>query len=59
MGSWTTDTAPGLARLSKEINRQSAMIGYTNAFGLYTMTSALAIVLILLARRRQRRVAAG
>ena len=35
------------------------MIGYTNAFGLYTMTSALAIVLILLARRRQRRVVAG
>lgn len=59
MGSWTAETAPGLARLSKEINRQSAMIGYTNAFGLYTTTSALAIVLILMARRRQRRVAAG
>jgi DHA2 family multidrug resistance protein len=57
-GSWTTESAQGLARLSKEINRQAAMIGYTNAFGLYTATSALAILLILLARRRQRGPAA-
>lgn len=54
-GAWNTDSAQGLARLSREINRQAAMIGYTNAFALYTATSASAIVLILLARRRQRR----
>jgi DHA2 family multidrug resistance protein len=53
-GSWTTETTQGLARLSREINRQAAMIGYTNAFALYTATSAAAIVIILLARRRQR-----
>ncbi len=55
MGNWTTESAQGLVRLSREINRQSAMIGYTNAFGLYTATSAFAILLILMARKRQRR----
>jgi DHA2 family multidrug resistance protein len=47
-GGWDTETVGGLARLSKEINRQAAMIGYINAFGLYTLSSALAIPLILL-----------
>jgi DHA2 family multidrug resistance protein len=58
MGAWSTDTQQGLARLAKEINRQAAMIGYVNAFGLYTAASAAAIVLIMFARRRQRKVAA-
>ncbi len=58
MGSWTTDTQQGLARLSKEVNRQAAMIGYVNAFGLYTATSAIAIGLIMLAKKRQRKMAA-
>lgn len=58
MGAWTTDTQQGLARLAKEINRQAAMIGYVNAFGMYTATSAAAIVLIIFARKRQRRAAA-
>ena len=52
MGGWTTETLPGLAALSKEITRQSAMIGYVNAFGMYTAASAFAMLLILLARRR-------
>ena len=56
-GAWTTETMQGLARLSREINRQSAMLGYMNAFALYTATSAFAILLILMARRRQRRTA--
>ena len=55
MGGWTTDTLGGLARLAKEINRQAAMIGYTNAFALYTATSAAAILLVPVARRRARR----
>ena len=38
--------------LSKEIGRQAAMIGYINAFGLFTLTSALALPLILLVGRR-------
>jgi len=54
-GGWDFDTMQGLARLSKEIGRQSAMIGYINAFGLYTAASAMAIPLILLIGRRGRR----
>lgn len=58
MGGWTTDTLPGLARLSKEPTRQAAMIGYVNAFGMYTATSAAAIGVIMLAKKRQRKAAA-
>ena len=52
MGAWTTDTTVGLARLAKEINRQAAMIGYTNAFAYYTGTCAVAMLLIVLAKKR-------
>src|SRR6476659_6069355 len=52
-GAWTFDTAPGLAKVANEITRQSAMIGYLNAFMMYTATSALAVVLVLLVRRRR------
>ena len=55
MGGWAMDTAPGLARLAREINRQAAMIGYVNAFTYYTVTSAGAIFLILLAKKRTRK----
>jgi DHA2 family multidrug resistance protein len=51
MGGWTTETLQGLARLSREIDRQAAMIGYVNAFGMYTAASLAAIALVLLARR--------
>ena len=54
MGAWSVDTVPGLARLSKEIARQSAMIGYLNAFSLYTATSVAAIGIVWLARRTRR-----
>ncbi|MFN4017896.1 MAG: DHA2 family efflux MFS transporter permease subunit [Reyranella sp.] len=54
-GGWDFETVSGLAKLSREINRQAAMIGYINAFGLYTAASALAIPLILLIGRRARR----
>jgi MFS transporter, DHA2 family, multidrug resistance protein len=53
-GGWDYETVQGLARLSKEVNRQAAMIGYINAFGLYTACSALAIPLVLLIGRRAR-----
>ena len=52
-GEWTFDTVPGLARLAKEIMRQSMMIGYLNAFTMYTVTSALAVVFVLMVRRRK------
>lgn len=54
-GGWDYETVSGLAKLSKEISRQAAMIGYINAFGLYTACSALAIPLILLIGRSARR----
>ena len=56
-GAWATDTAPGLARLAKEINRQAAMIGYTNAFAYFTAASAVAILFVLLAKKRVRKAA--
>ncbi|WP_119420636.1 DHA2 family efflux MFS transporter permease subunit [Desertibaculum subflavum] len=54
VGAWDVETTTGLAKLSKEINRQAAMIGYLNAFGMITAASALAIPLILLARTKRR-----
>jgi DHA2 family multidrug resistance protein len=52
-GAWSFDTVPGLAKVAGEIARQSAMIGYLNAFMMYTATSALAVVFVLLVRRRK------
>jgi MFS transporter, DHA2 family, multidrug resistance protein len=52
-GMWNFDTVSGLAKFAAEINRQSAMIGYLNAFMMYTATSAIAVVLVLLVRRRR------
>ena len=52
-GGWTFDTVPGLAKMANEIARQAAMIGYLNAFVMYTATSALAVVLALMVRRRK------
>ena len=55
MGAWTAESLPGLARLSNEITRQATMIGYTNAFMLFTLVSAAAIPLCLLMRVPERR----
>lgn len=53
-GSWDMQTIGGLARIGKEITRQSAMIGYLNAFGMYTVACAATLPLILLLGRRGR-----
>ena len=50
MGAWSIDTATGLAKLSNEIARQSIMIGYTNAWLLYTAAAVGVLPLCLLAR---------
>jgi DHA2 family multidrug resistance protein len=50
-GLWEVGTAPSLQRLSQEITRQSAMIAYINAFGLFTVVSAAVVPLIVLLRR--------
>jgi MFS transporter, DHA2 family, multidrug resistance protein len=48
------DTLPGLARLAREMNRQASMIGYLNAFALYTAASAAGMILVLtMTRGRQ------
>ena len=52
-GGWTFDTVPGLAKIANEINRQAAMIGYLNAFMMYTAMSAFAVVVALMARRHR------
>ena len=54
MGEWTTESIGGVARFAREINRQAAMIGYTNAFVLYTAVSAVAIPLVLMLGGRKR-----
>ncbi len=53
MGQWNLDSLAGLAALSKEINRQSALIGYTNAFWMYTVVSMIAIPLVLMTGKRR------
>src|SRR5262245_33978704 len=55
LGAWDIESLPGLAKLSKEVGRQAAMLGYINAFGLYTLVSALAVPMILLVGRRASR----
>src|ERR1700754_865858 len=52
-GAWSFDTLQGLARVAKEITRQATMIGYLNAFTMYTVASGLAVVFALLARGRK------
>ncbi len=53
LGQWDVDTVAGLARVGNEISRQSAMIGYLNAFGMFTAACASTIPLILLMRKRR------
>ena len=55
MVGWNMESLSGLAALSKEINRQAAMIAYTNAFYIYTLVSLSAIPLALLVRKVQER----
>jgi MFS transporter, DHA2 family, multidrug resistance protein len=57
LGRWDIETIGGLARIGKEISRQSAMIGYLNAFGLYTAACAATLPLILLIGSRRGRAA--
>jgi len=50
MGNWTVDTLPGLARLASEITRQATIIGYANAWLLYTIVSLALVPLCFMAR---------
>jgi DHA2 family multidrug resistance protein len=50
---WNVETATGLMRLSNEIHRQAAMIGYVNAFYMMGVTALAALPLACLLRRGQ------
>ena len=50
LGQWSTQTLGGLVALSGEIHRQAAMIGYINAFYLFTIAAALAVPLAWIMR---------
>ncbi|MCB1740947.1 MAG: DHA2 family efflux MFS transporter permease subunit [Gammaproteobacteria bacterium] len=54
IGGWHSDTVPGLAALSREITRQATMLGYMNAFGMYTVVSVVAVPLVLMVSRARR-----
>jgi len=49
-GGWTIETVEGVARIAKEIVRQSTMIGYVNAFFMYVVVACAAVPLCLLVR---------
>lgn len=49
-GGWSIETAAAAGRFSREITRQATMIGYTNAFVLYTAVAIAIIPLCLLVR---------
>ena len=49
-GSWTLESNAGMARFAGEIGRQAAMIGYMNAFTMYTVVAVAAIPLCLLVK---------
>jgi DHA2 family multidrug resistance protein len=51
---WNPETTTGLLRLSNEIQRQAAMIGYVNAFYMMAFTAAAAVPLACLLRNAAR-----
>lgn len=54
LGNWNMETVDGLARLAGEVQRQSLMIGYINAFYLFGITAALSVPLAWLMRDVQK-----
>lgn len=54
LGAWNPDSVRGLAAIGGEIDRQARMIGYGNAFLLYTVAAFAIIPLLLLIRVKHR-----
>jgi DHA2 family multidrug resistance protein len=52
--SWSFESVTGLLRLSNEIHRQAAMIGYVNAFYVMGFTALAALPLACLLRIAKR-----
>ena len=51
-GAWSIETTQSMARFAREITRQATMIGYTNAFVMYTIVAVAIIPLCFFARMR-------
>jgi DHA2 family multidrug resistance protein len=49
-GGWNVHDAPGLAALAREVARQSAMIGYIDAFVFFIATALVVLPLVLFVR---------
>lgn len=56
MGFWDADTPVGLIKLSGEIERQAAMIGYINAFYLLALTGFIALPLIFFVEKQKNKL---
>jgi DHA2 family multidrug resistance protein len=54
MGLWNAETLPGLAALSAEIARQADMIGYSNAFLMYTLVCIGAAPFLMFVKIKRR-----
>lgn len=50
-GNWTLQTATGLAKLGGEVERQSAMIGYINAFYVFSAFAISVLPFIIFLKR--------
>ena len=50
VGVWNFESLPSLAALSQEVARQASMIGYANAFLLYTLACFVSLPLIFFVR---------
>ena len=48
--AWNLESLSGIAAMGGEIGRQAAMLGYLNAFGLYTLACVVVLPLILIVR---------
>ncbi len=53
-GAWDVESTAGLAKIAREITRQATMLGYLNAFVMYTAASVFAVGLVFLVQRRGR-----
>ena len=47
---WDAETTLGLGRIAVEVQQQADMIGFLNAFGIYTIASAAVIPFVLMVR---------
>ena len=51
---WDAETMMGLARIAVEVQQQANMIGFLNAFGIYTVASAAVIPFVWMVRMPKR-----